>query len=86
MDYFVKLPEIKKQLGRKLPGTAEAVVSGRLVEHSLDKGPRKMSSSQKEIIYEDWKNREYIEIITGSIKKIADFLNSFGEWAGGLWC
>jgi len=28
-------------------------------------------------IQQDWANREYIEIITGSIKKIADFLNSF---------
>ncbi|XP_033102679.1 probable protein BRICK1-B [Anneissia japonica] len=28
-------------------------------------------------IHEDWANREYIEIITTSIKKIADFLNSF---------
>jgi len=28
-------------------------------------------------IQTDWANREYIEIITGSIKKIADFLNSF---------
>ena len=25
----------------------------------------------------DWVNREYIELITGSIKRIADFLNSF---------
>ena len=28
-------------------------------------------------IQSDWANREYIEIITGSIKKITDFLNSF---------
>ncbi|KAG8222068.1 hypothetical protein J437_LFUL000512 [Ladona fulva] len=28
-------------------------------------------------IQQDWANREYIEVITGSIKKIADFLNSF---------
>ena len=27
---------------------------------------------------QDWANREYIEIITSSIKKITDFLNSFG--------
>nr|SVE75565.1 EOG090X0ON0 [Daphnia dolichocephala] len=26
---------------------------------------------------QDWANREYIEIITSSIKKITDFLNSF---------
>ena len=30
------------------------------------------------MIQSDWGNREYIEIITGSIKKISDFLNSFG--------
>ncbi len=30
-------------------------------------------------IHQDWANREYIEVITSSIKKIADFLNSFGE-------
>ncbi|KAK2188790.1 hypothetical protein NP493_121g02025 [Ridgeia piscesae] len=28
-------------------------------------------------IQQDWANREYIEVITCSIKKIADFLNSF---------
>lgn len=32
-------------------------------------------------IHQDWANREYIEIITSSIKKIADFLNSFGQRA-----
>ena len=32
-------------------------------------------------IQQDWANREYIEIITGSIKKIADFLNSFGNFS-----
>ncbi|CAG2105562.1 unnamed protein product [Medioppia subpectinata] len=40
-----------------------------------------MASVEKEgiqkQIQQDWANREYIEIITGSIKKIADFLNSF---------
>lgn len=30
-------------------------------------------------IQQDWANREYIEVITVSIKKITDFLNSFGE-------
>lgn len=30
-------------------------------------------------IHQDWANREYIELITSSIKKIADFLNSFGR-------
>lgn len=42
-----------------------------------------MSTFEKEAIQrqiqQDWANREYIEIITGSIKKIADFLNSFGN-------
>ena len=28
-------------------------------------------------IQQDWKNREYVELITTNIKKIADFLNSF---------
>lgn len=32
-------------------------------------------------IHQDWANREYIELITSSIKKIADFLNSFGQRA-----
>jgi len=30
-------------------------------------------------IQQDWANREYIDVITGSIKKITDFLNSFGK-------
>lgn len=33
----------------------------------------------EEQIQEDWANREYIELITRNIKKIADFLNSFGR-------
>lgn len=35
-----------------------------------------MSQIQRQI-QQDWTNREYIEVITVSIKKIADFLNSF---------
>lgn len=35
-------------------------------------------------IHQDWANREYIEVITSSIKKIADFLNSFGQCGGGI--
>ena len=35
-------------------------------------------SPQQLQIYNDWSNRTYIEEITGSIKKIAEFLNSFG--------
>ena len=34
-------------------------------------------------IQQDWANREYIEVITCSIKKIADFLNSFGKFGSG---
>jgi len=29
-------------------------------------------------IQQDWANREYIELMTCSIKKITDFLNAFG--------
>lgn len=43
-----------------------------------------MSSGHSEAIQkqiqQDWANREYIEVITASIKKITDFLNSFGEF------
>lgn len=28
---------------------------------------------------EDWGNREYIEVVAANIRKIADFLNSFGS-------
>ncbi len=28
-------------------------------------------------IQQDWNNREFVEIITSSIKKIAEFLNAF---------
>lgn len=41
-----------------------------------------MSSVHKEVqkqIHQDWANREYIELITASIKRITDFLNSFGK-------
>lgn len=30
-------------------------------------------------IQQDWANREYVEVITTSIKRITDFLNSFGK-------
>ncbi|CAH0391595.1 unnamed protein product [Bemisia tabaci] len=40
-----------------------------------------MAGSQREAIQkqilQDWVNREYIEVITGSIKRITDFLNNF---------
>lgn len=35
--------------------------------------------SHQRPIQQDWAHREYIEVITGSIKKISDFLNSFGK-------
>ena len=38
-----------------------------------------MSQIQRQI-QQDWANREYIEVITCSIKKISDFLNSFGRF------
>lgn len=34
-------------------------------------------------IHQDWANREYIEVITTSIKRITDFLNSFGMYSIG---
>ncbi|BFZ08212.1 hypothetical protein BsWGS_11251 [Bradybaena similaris] len=33
--------------------------------------------SHQRPLQQDWANREYVEVITGSIKKITDFLNSF---------
>lgn len=37
----------------------------------------------KKQIQQDWANREYTEIITGSLKKIAEFLNSFDSSCRG---
>ncbi len=34
-------------------------------------------ASVQALIQQDWNNREFIEIITTSIKKIAEFLNAF---------
>lgn len=45
--------------------------------------PREREAVQKQI-QQDWANREYIEVITGSIKKITDFLNSFGKQSKNL--
>nr|XP_027216325.1 probable protein BRICK1-B isoform X2 [Penaeus vannamei] len=47
--------------------------------HSILKDP-KMSARNQVItqqIRQDWINREYIEVITSNIKRIAEFLNSF---------
>ena len=30
-------------------------------------------------IQQDWENREFIEIVSQGIKKIAEFLNDFGK-------
>ena len=35
-----------------------------------------MASMQGQI-QQDWNNREFVEVITSSIKKIAEFLNAF---------
>lgn len=45
------------------------------------KQSRKIMSTKQTLqkqTQQDWANREYIEVITSSIKKITDFLNSFG--------
>lgn len=38
-----------------------------------------MSSIYGEVQRQDWQERDFIEIISRNIKKIADFLNHFGE-------
>ncbi len=38
-------------------------------------------STVQQQIQDDWVNREYIEVITTNIKKIAGFLNSFGKFS-----
>lgn len=35
-------------------------------------------------IHQDWANREYIEVIANSIKKITAFLNSFGKFSPAI--
>lgn len=30
-------------------------------------------------IQADWENREFVEVLTGSVKKLAEFLNNFGK-------
>ncbi|XP_032451128.1 probable protein BRICK1 [Lynx canadensis] len=39
--------------------------------------PRRQEDPVQREIHQDWVNRKYIEVITSSIKKMADFLNSF---------
>ncbi|KAJ7998696.1 hypothetical protein DPEC_G00207550 [Dallia pectoralis] len=56
---------------RNLHQTAEVLSKTLVLKMSGQDDP-----VQREI-HQDWANREYIEVITSSIKKIADFLNSF---------
>ena len=46
---------------------------------SQGRDPQAQMSQVQRQIQQDWANREYIEVITCSIKRIADFLNSFGK-------
>lgn len=39
--------------------------------------PGKTMTSMQGQIQQDWNNREFVEVITSSIKKIAEFLNAF---------
>jgi len=41
-----------------------------------DMRSQQLDDIQKQI-QRDWQHREYIEVVTSSMKKIADFLNSF---------
>lgn len=38
-----------------------------------------MSTEVQQQIQQDWENREFIEIVSEGIKKIAEFLNDFGK-------
>jgi hypothetical protein len=40
----------------------------------------KMADLTSEQIQQDWENREFIEILSESIKNIAKFLNNFGAY------
>merc|ERR1711953_1340796 len=65
--------------------TTKTSVSSVVIKSSFKLKPQKMSLATTQAHREslqrqtqaDWVNREYIELITGSIKRIADFLNSF---------
>jgi Tfp pilus assembly protein PilF len=69
------LAEIKLTAPPAKTGLRIAVASGRICEFTM----AHREAIQKQI-QQDWANREYIEVITESIKKIADFLNSFGTY------
>ena len=38
-----------------------------------------MASMMDQKIQDDWTNREFIELLAANIKRIADFLNKFGD-------
>lgn len=38
-----------------------------------------MSTEVQQQIQQDWENREFVEIVSEGIKKIAEFLNEFGK-------
>lgn len=38
-----------------------------------------MGTEVQQQIQQDWENREFIEIVSEGIKKIAEFLNEFGK-------
>ena len=36
-------------------------------------------------IQADWENREFVETLTSSVKKLAEFLNTFGKLSEYIW-
>ncbi|ETE70885.1 Protein BRICK1, partial [Ophiophagus hannah] len=64
------------------PGSVVRAQASSLIGREVELLPADSAMSVQEDpvqreIHQDWANREYIELITSSIKKIADFLNSF---------
>lgn len=39
----------------------------------------KKMATVRDQIQADWENREFVEVLTGSVKKLAEFLNNFGK-------
>jgi hypothetical protein len=72
---LLKIEKIKLTAPPAKTGLRIAVASERICEFTM----AHREAIQKQI-QQDWANREYIEVITESIKKIADFLNSFGMY------
>ncbi|XP_023728049.1 probable protein BRICK1-B [Cryptotermes secundus] len=61
---------------QRLNGISSLCVQCQIPQRILTMAGVNRETIQKQI-QQDWANREYIEVITGSIKKITDFLNSF---------